>query len=71
VFGRGFLRRRARDGRRWRPNGVAMFVANRDAVRAKFAEQPSVLKKSLSARSAVQESPKTRLKHYKYGVFSP
>jgi NAD(P)-dependent dehydrogenase (short-subunit alcohol dehydrogenase family) len=32
VFGRGFLRRRARDGRRWRPNGVVIFVANRDAV---------------------------------------
>ena len=31
VFGRGFLRR-ARDGRRWRPNGVVIFVANRDTV---------------------------------------
>jgi hypothetical protein len=34
-------------------------------------EGVSLLKKSLSAKSAVQESPKTRLKHYKNGVFSP
>jgi hypothetical protein len=32
VFGRGLLRHRARDGRRRRPNGVATFVAERDAV---------------------------------------
>jgi hypothetical protein len=31
----------------------------------------SLLKKSLSARLAVQERPKTRPKHYKGGVFSP
>jgi hypothetical protein len=36
-----------------------------------FEEGVSVLKKSLSARSAVQESPKTRLKHYENGVSSP
>ena len=32
VFGCGFLRHRSRDGGRRRPNGVVMFVANRDAV---------------------------------------
>jgi hypothetical protein len=32
VFGRGLLRHRARDGRRRRPNCVATFVAERDAV---------------------------------------
>jgi hypothetical protein len=32
VLGRGLLRHRARDGRRRRPNGVAMFVAKRDGV---------------------------------------
>ena len=32
VFGRSLLRHRARDGRRRRPNGVATFVAERDAV---------------------------------------
>jgi hypothetical protein len=36
-----------------------------------LVEGVSVLKKSLSARSAVQESPKTRLKHYENGVSSP
>jgi hypothetical protein len=32
VFGRGLLRHRARDGRRRRPNGVVMFIDNRDAA---------------------------------------
>ena len=40
VFGGGFLRRRARDGRRWRPNGVVLFVANRDAVRGSTENFP-------------------------------
>jgi len=33
-------------------------------------EGASLLKKSVSARSTVQESPKTRPKRYTYGVFS-
>lgn len=32
VFGCVLLRRRARPGRRWRSNGVVMFVAKRDTV---------------------------------------
>ncbi len=40
-------------------------------VKADFREIPSLLKKSLSARAAVQERPETRPKHYENGVFSP
>ena len=37
----------------------------------RFRQLPRLLKKSLSARSAVQKRPQTGLKHYKNGVFSP
>jgi hypothetical protein len=36
---------------------------------AKFAEHPSVLKKSLSARSAVLKQPETRPKHHENSAF--
>jgi hypothetical protein len=36
-----------------------------------FPEGRSLLKKWLLALSALQESPKTRLKHYVNSVFSP
>jgi hypothetical protein len=36
-----------------------------------FREYPSLVKPSSSARSAVREVPKTRPRHYKYGVFGP
>jgi hypothetical protein len=36
-----------------------------------FREFHSVLKKSLSARSAIHKSSKSRPKHYENGVFSP
>jgi hypothetical protein len=36
-----------------------------------FGECTSLLKKWLSARAALLESPKTRPKHYKNGVFWP
>jgi hypothetical protein len=39
--------------------------------RPNFGEQPSLLKKWLSTRSAAQESPKTRPKRYQNVVFGP
>ena len=38
---------------------------------ANFAQTVSVLKKSMSARSAVQERRETRQKHYENVVFGP
>jgi hypothetical protein len=41
------------------------------AYSPKCLEGVRLLKKSLSARSAIHERPETRPKHYKNGVFSP
>jgi hypothetical protein len=41
------------------------------SIRAKFAEHLSLLKKSMSARLAVQKGPKPRPKHSENVVFSP
>ncbi len=49
---------------------AAVLVAQ-DVRRMNFREAHSLLKKSLSARSAVQKRPETRLKHYVNVVFSP
>jgi hypothetical protein len=46
-------------------------ATSENAVKTKFAEPCSLLKKYVSARSAVQESPKTRPKRYRNGVFGP